>query len=225
LERFHGNLELVDIIARQLTRKMGRRAEFDELRSLGQEGLLAAARRFDPEFGVAFRSFASYRVRGAMIDGVRKSAQLPRRVHEKLRCFEAAVQYAEGVALDQLGASPPGESRSDARRLLDEHLANMATAIAVGLISETAIGDDGERTNVAGGESPEHAAETAQLLQLLRAEVAELPAEEQELVRRHYFEGERFDHVAAELGLSKSWASRLHTRAVARLTKRLKQQV
>jgi len=41
------------------------------------------------------------------------------------------------------------------------------------------------------------------------------------LIRRHYLEGERFDHVAAELGLSKSWASRLHTRAIGRLTKRL----
>ena len=41
------------------------------------------------------------------------------------------------------------------------------------------------------------------------------------LIRRHYLEGERFDQVAAELGLSKSWASRLHTRAIGRLTKRL----
>jgi RNA polymerase sigma factor for flagellar operon FliA len=50
----------------------------------------------------------------------------------------------------------------------------------------------------------------------------DLPTAESELVRRHYLNGERFDHVAEELGLSKSWASRLHTRALGRLAKRLK---
>jgi RNA polymerase sigma factor for flagellar operon FliA len=51
-----------------------------------------------------------------------------------------------------------------------------------------------------------------------------LPENEAVLVRRHYLEGERFDHVAKELGLSKSWASRLHTRAIKRLTEALRGQ-
>lgn len=225
LARFHESLDLVEIVARQLTRTIGRNSEFDELRSLGQEGLLAAARRFDPEQGVPFRAYASYRVRGAMIDGVRKASQLPRRVHQKLRTYELANQYCEGVSEDLLAAPAPGEARADARRLLDEHLANMATAMAVGLVSRTAIGDSGELTNVEPGESPEEAVESAQLRQMLREQIETLPAEEAELVRRHYFDGERFDLVAEELGLSKSWASRLHTRAIGRLTKRLKQQV
>jgi RNA polymerase sigma factor for flagellar operon FliA len=46
--------------------------------------------------------------------------------------------------------------------------------------------------------------------------------DEAELVRRHYLQGERFDHVAQQLGLSKSWASRLHTRAIRRLSRRLR---
>ena len=50
----------------------------------------------------------------------------------------------------------------------------------------------------------------------------ELPEQERTLVAGHYFEGRRFDEVAASMGLSKSWASRLHTRAVSRLTKRLR---
>ena len=57
---------------------------------------------------------------------------------------------------------------------------------------------------------------------MVREAISELPADESELVRRHYLENERFDHVATELGLSKSWASRLHTRAIGRLAKRLK---
>jgi RNA polymerase sigma factor FliA len=53
--------------------------------------------------------------------------------------------------------------------------------------------------------------------------IAQLPDEEAALVRRHYVEGERFDHVAQSLGLSKSWASRLHSRAMQRLAKRFRE--
>ena len=98
----------------------------------------------------------------------------------------------------------------------------MATAMAVGLIAPTAYGDSGERTLVDSAGDPEQVYAEAQLLDTIRASIAELPHQEAELVRRHYLEGARFDHVASELGLSKSWASRLHTRALTRLAKRLR---
>ena len=62
----------------------------------------------------------------------------------------------------------------------------------------------------------------AQLLDSVRRAIDDLPPDEATLVRRHYLEGARFDQVAASLGLSKSWASRLHSRAILRLSKRLK---
>ena len=52
--------------------------------------------------------------------------------------------------------------------------------------------------------------------------IAQLPDNEAQLVRRHYIDGESFEQVADELGLSKSWASRLHARAISRLSKRLR---
>jgi RNA polymerase sigma factor for flagellar operon FliA len=207
-----------------LAYSLGRRSEFEELRSYGQEGLLLAARRFDPSQEVPFRAYATYRVRGAMIDGIRKSAQLPRRVHEKLRMINAADSYSESATPDATAEAAAGGTRADAQRRLDDHLARMATAMAAGMVARTAIGEDGELTGVSNERSPEEALEHEQLRALLKAQVDELPEQEAELVRRHYFEGERFDHVAAELGLSKSWASRLHTRAIGRLTKRLRQQ-
>jgi RNA polymerase sigma factor for flagellar operon FliA len=94
--------------------------------------------------------------------------------------------------------------------------------MAAGLLSPTAHGDSGERTLVDTSDNPEQAYGQAQLLAAIRSAIAELPHEEAELVRRHYLEGARFDHVAEELGLSKSWASRLHTRALTRLSKRLR---
>jgi RNA polymerase sigma factor for flagellar operon FliA len=222
LERFHSHMDLVDLIARQLARELGRSAELDDLRAMGHQGLLEAARRFDESRGVTFRRFANYRVRGAMLDGVRKSAPIPRRAHARIRALEAALMVAETTAED---ASPSALASSDARateQKLTEHLADMATAMAVGLLATPAVGDEGEPSAVDTTLSPEDAVAEAELRKIVIDALEELPNEERELVRRHYIEGERFDQVAASLGLSKSWGSRLHTRAVARLTKRLR---
>jgi RNA polymerase sigma factor for flagellar operon FliA len=100
----------------------------------------------------------------------------------------------------------------------------MATAMAVGLVAEAASGEDGEPTPVDARSNPEEALGNAELLAVVRTAILDLPREEQELVRRHYLEGERFDRVAADLGLSKSWASRLHTRAVQRLAGKLRER-
>jgi RNA polymerase sigma factor for flagellar operon FliA len=100
----------------------------------------------------------------------------------------------------------------------------MAAALAVGLIAPSAEGEDGERVQVSTADSPEDAVARAELLAHVRAMIDSLPAEEAELVKRHYLEGERFDQVAQSLGLSKSWASRLHTRAMQRLSKRLRRE-
>jgi len=214
-------MDLVDLIARQLARELGRAAELDDLRSMGHQGLLEAARRFDEGRGVTFRRFANYRVRGAMLDGVRKSAPLPRRAHARIRALEAALLVAETASEDSSAAGIAADPRASEQKLT-EHLADMATAMAVGLLATPAVGDEGEPTAVDHGASPEEAVADAELRKIVIDALEELPSDERELVRRHYLEGERFDHVAASLGLSKSWGSRLHTRAVARLTKRLR---
>lgn len=225
LELFHSTLDLVDILARQVAKGLHQHVDLEELKSFGQEGLLMAARRFDPAQEVPFRAYASYRVRGSMIDGIRKDAALPRRLHEKLRLMDASNRYCEHAGEEAFAPAPQAEKRRDAQRLLDDHLARMATAMAAGLVGKAGVDDAGELTSVSTDHSPEEALELEQLRHLLREGVETLPPDEAELVRRHYFDGERFDHVARDLGLSKSWASRLHTRAIGRLTKRLRKQL
>lgn len=222
LRRFESALDLVDAIARRIAREVGSSVEMDELLSFGREGLLDASRRFDPERGVPFRGYASFRVRGAILDGVRKSSRLPRRAHQRLRALDAAGRVSEGVAEDALRPAAPGTTAADAERALGDHLAAMATAIAVGLLSTTARGEEGEPVPMDMQATPEEDLARVELLAVVKRSIGELPHEEAELVRRHYLEGERFDHVAAELGLSKSWASRLHTRAIRRLTEKLR---
>lgn len=219
LARFNEQRELVEVIARQVAREIGRVIDFDDLRQMGLQGLLEAARRFDDSRGVSFRRFANYRVRGAMLDGVRKGAPLPRRAHERVRALEAALLVAEAASEETV---PSGRAPADLDAKLTEHLANLATAMAAGLVATAAFGEGGELAAVEPGDSPEEAFARAELRQIMTEAIRELPDDERALVERHYLHGERFDHVSASLGLSKSWGSRLHTRAVARLTKKLK---
>jgi RNA polymerase sigma factor for flagellar operon FliA len=221
LARFEQHQDLVPSIARQVLRSCGEGVEMDDLMSFARQGLLDAARRYDAARGVPFAAYARLRMRGATIDGVRGLKHLPRRVHHKLRALEAATQYSEGVTEDVL-AGPRTATPADAERALSEHLAGMATAMALGLVARTGYEGDGERVAISQGADPEAAVAQAELSDRVRQAIESLPAQEAELVRRHYLEGERFDVVSTELGLSKSWGSRLHARALQRLSKRLR---
>jgi RNA polymerase sigma factor for flagellar operon FliA len=157
IERFNSGLDLVEILARQVARTVGSAADLSDLKSHGQEGLLDAARRFDPTRGVAFRAYAGFRVRGAIIDGLRSMARLPRRVHDRLRSLEAGQRASEGALEDLSAPAAPGTTRADADRVLSDHLAGMATAMAIGLIAGGGHGEEGEPIGVTHSENPEEA--------------------------------------------------------------------
>ena len=220
LERFHSALELVDRIVHSVLRTIGSGVDPEDLRSHGREGLLEAARRYDPDRQIPFVAFASFRVRGAVLDGVRALSPTPRRTYTRIKALEAAARTSEGAIEDLSAGAPPGSGAAEAEQALAQHLAGMATAMALGLVA-------GPEPHAVDRDAPdpEEQAGRAELLALVERELEVLPAEEQALVRRHYLEGEPFESVARDLGLSRSWASRLHTRAVARLTQRLRRNI
>ena len=215
LELFHSGLGLVDVIARQVARSVGPTIEYDDLVSAGREGLLHAARRFDAARGVPFLAYASLRVRGAIGDGVRQMSHLPRRAYERLAALEAAAEVSAGAA-ERTFADGAIADPAAARRALEEHLSSMAMAAGIGIAVETRGETDG------GDGSPEEALARAELLHIVRGALTEFDADEQKIIQRHYFQGERMEEIAHDLDMSKSWASRLHTRAIERLTKRLR---
>jgi RNA polymerase sigma factor for flagellar operon FliA len=218
LERVEAGLPFVERIAKKLARTLGSQVEQEDLAGHGRLGLLDAARRYDPARRIPFDAYAQFRIRGAMLDAVRQLT-LSRRTYERMRASEAAQLFSEGMLEQTFVPTSRGAPAMGHR--LAETLAAMTTAVAMGVMAETGYDDSGalaaiSRTN------PEQLLEKEQLLSLVRQCVDELPHDELALVKRHYFEGVRFDQVAAELGLSKSWASRLHARAVSRITKRLR---
>jgi RNA polymerase sigma factor for flagellar operon FliA len=215
LRRLHEGLPLVDVICHQLRKQLGLVVRTDDLVSYGREGLLAAARSFDPTRGVPFRRWANIRVRGAVMDGIRASSSLPRSVYSRLRALEAADRAKERLSDDADRARTP----EDADRRLGEYLAGAATAIALGF-SGSSADEGGEPTD--RSPSVEDTLVREELFLAIRRSIQELPDAERTLIQRHYFDGVTFEQAASELGLSKSWASRLHSRAVGYVTRSLK---
>lgn len=216
--RIEEGLDLVDLLARQLRRQFGPHVQVDDLASQGRETLLAAARSFDPSRGVPFRRWANLRIRGAMIDAVRSQGNLPRRVYRKLRAMQAADHVHE-VAAEEQSASPPATPEAAAEKLRDQ-LSSAAMAMAIGFLSMK--GDEALERARDPDESPEEAVARAELLAKIRAAIAERPDAERTLLERHYFDDVTFEEAAREIGLSKSWASRLHARAIEGVAKSLK---
>lgn len=206
-------LLLVESIAKRLGRTLGRssQADLDDFIGYGQEALLEAARRFDPALGVSFRTFASRRVEGAMLDGFRKISARPRRLHEKLSAGSGEAPRAQG-------------DERDSERLLAKHLAGIAAAQATGLLMQPGLDTQGELLAVSVQTAADEALGRRQIHELIERGIAKLPSSEGTLLRRHYLEGERLDHLAQELGISASKMSRMHTSALESLAKLLRSQ-
>jgi len=215
-ERFNSALHLVPPLAKWCRSKLSLAGDLRELVSYGQFGLFDAALRYDPSQGVPFAAFARYRIRGAILDGVRENAPLPRSAHQRLRALQCANTYSEVASVERDAGSQ--------ENLLREHLAGMVTAIATGMLCTPAPQRDGDDVNgvaVDQAESPEEQCLQAQLVARVLAAVNRLPAEEAHLIRRLYFQGKRLEDVAEECGSSKTSMFRLHGLAIQRLTQRL----
>lgn len=218
LARVKEGLDLVEMLARQLRRQFGPHVQVDDLASQGREALLAAARSFDPDRGVPFRRWANLRIRGGMIDAVRSQGNLPRRVYRKLRAVQEADRIHDAAAEEQ--AASPATSAEDADAKLSDQLSSAAMAMALGFLAMKS-GDAVERASDPT-ESPEDAVARAELVTAIREAIAERPDAERKLLERHYFDDVTFEEAARELGLSKSWASRLHARAIEGVARAMK---
>jgi RNA polymerase sigma factor for flagellar operon FliA len=215
LARVHDGLALVHAIARRLRNQLSWSLSAEELVAYGHEGLLLAARTFDPSRGVPFPSWATLRIRGAMIDGVRKMGMLPRALYRKLRAVEEADEAHEAL-LEEDAASPPTTPEA-ADACLREHLAGMATAMALGLVRK-----ERHDPSEAFDGSPEDLFARAEIAHAVRTCMTALPEPERTLLERHYFQGLTLEEAARAVGLSKSWGSRIHARAIGCLTRELR---
>jgi RNA polymerase sigma factor FliA len=212
------HLDVVEVVLAHVL-ATGLRAESDELRAFGRQGLLEAALRFAPERGTEFRAFAYLRVRGAMLDGIGKMGNWSKRGYQVIQMLRAAQATSSAAQEEESSPEQLGPDAAAAR--LQTHMGRMVSAMTVGLLAEQAF-DGGEVVAVDRAAPADEQLEAKQMGQLLASALEELPSEERDVLRRYYLGGECLDDIAATLGCSRSWASRLHTRGVQRLGLRVR---
>jgi RNA polymerase sigma factor for flagellar operon FliA len=191
----------------------------EELVALANAGLAEAANRYEPDRGVAFARFAWYRVNGAILDGLRQATQLPRRTWARLVTLRAASEHLEsrsgrdGSAPDAADHAAPVAGAAHTLASVQHTLSAIRTMYVTSLEAMRDRGFD------AAGDAPGpgDAIDATRLAGRLRDALAGLPEKERELMTKHYWEGKSLQEAGAELGMSKSWASRLHAQAVERL--------
>jgi RNA polymerase sigma factor for flagellar operon FliA len=190
-------------LASQVRKQFNAQFELDELMAWGQIGLLEAAERFDARVGANFLTFAHYRIKGAIFDGLRKMGVL------KGGSAERANAYMGNLAdRDQAGGG--GSVDDDVREI---------SAAVTGLAMVFATSMEGtEGLQVSDDSLPaDERIELEQMRSRVRLAIEKLPEKERKLLQGYYFQNKTLEEAGADIGQSKSWASRLHARAVERL--------
>jgi RNA polymerase sigma factor for flagellar operon FliA len=205
---------LVRSIAWKVHQRLPPHVDLEDLVAYGQVGLAEAARDFDSGRGGQFTTYAWYRVRGAILDGLSRMRWFNR------GDFEAG-RY-ERMAHETLADADPGGG-DDALPPADEidrqgaWLKGMSSALAVAYISSWCGPGAEDEIADSGVETPDRIVMRRETAAILREAVAALPSDMAALVRLTYFEGQTLTSAAERVGISKAWASRLHTRALGRL--------
>jgi RNA polymerase sigma factor FliA len=206
--RFQEGVSLIEVHALSVARRMGPGCTVDELRGFGREGLLDAARSFNDSRGVPFERWASMRIRNSMVDGVRRWRAMPLRAHQKLQAPPQNVASENAAKGQSHGREPTGGVHAARWVTLEEH-------DAVASLAEGA----GSR-----GLTPEDVLSRAELASLVRAIVSKLPTLERALIERSYFSGQTLPQAASSIGVSRSWAHRVHARAMETLERELRRR-
>jgi RNA polymerase sigma factor FliA len=189
--------------------------EMDELVSYGQVGLLEASERFDPKVGANFLTFAHYRIKGAIFDGLRKMGVLK---GPEARMAERTNAYMGNLADRDQGARNSGGSTTDTVNELSSAVTGLAMVFAASL-------EGSEGLQVADEQLPaDERLELEQLKRRVRSAMDKLPEKERKLLQGYYFQQKTLEEAGAEIGQSKSWASRLHARAVEQLKAALEKE-
>jgi RNA polymerase sigma factor for flagellar operon FliA len=215
------HLPLLKHIAGRMTLDTAGALDRDDIYGFGMVGLIQAADSWDPGRGLAFSTYAYSRIRGAILDELRRNDFLPRGRREKVRELEQAVQRLE----QRHGMPPtPEEIALELGIALDEVDAVLVSAKAAScksLDDERDSLDLGALLDDPSTEDPVGSAEWLETKRLLQQAIAALPEPEQTVITLYYAEELLLKEIGEVLGVTESRVSQVHTRALYRLNRAL----
>lgn len=214
---------LVRLVAGRLSMYLGYNVEYDDLVGYGIFGLIDAIDKFDYNKNVKFESYASLRIRGAILDQIRKMDWLPRSIRQKQKKIDAAMSKIESekghVATDE-------EIAAELEISLDELINWQGQTKASNLISldeYTEAGSEVKMDTVGNAhfDQPEEVLEKEELKVQLAEAIDSLTEKEKNVIVLYYYEEMTLKEISVILEVSESRVSQLHTKALNRMKKKL----
>ena len=212
---------LVKRIAYHLMNRLPPNVQVDDLIQAGMIGLLEASRNYDPTQGASFETYAGIRIRGAMLDEIRRSDWTPRSVHRKARMVADAMREIENTqgrdARDVEVAEVLGMSLQDYHNILQD-----ASGCRVFSLDElAAVGEITPDLGKGVSQGPFEGLQKDAFKQALADAISGLPERERLVVSMYYDDEMNLREIGQVLGISESRVCQIHSQATLRLRSRL----
>ncbi len=218
------NLPLVKSIAERLSHSLPPTLDKEDLFEAGVLGLIDAVNRYDPSKNCKFKTFASIRIRGAILDEVRSLAWMPKTLRQRARELENVIVKLE----QELGRSPKDEevaeklgvSVDDYRKLLFE--IRGISLVYMEELGNLVLDASSFRAFEMGDEPPVDSLYKKELADILSKAIDELSERERLVITLYYYEGLTIREIGKVLGLAKSTVSEIHVKTLLKLRGKLR---
>jgi RNA polymerase sigma factor for flagellar operon FliA len=218
-DRVEAGLPFVEALARRMAATMPHSIDLSDLVQDGVIGLIDAAHRFDDSRGIKFETFAERRIRGAMIDALRKDAW-PRGVRRVRRELEAAREKLRASLGHEPSLADLAQAVGSDEKRLGKTIVRINTIESTSPFSSAENVDESQLPAVmvpAEPERPDMQYERDEVKTRVRNAIGTLPPREQRVIALYYYNEVTMKDIGAELGVNESRVSQLHARAIRRL--------
>lgn len=210
---------LVKVVAGRLSMYLGYNVEYEDLVSYGVFGLIDAIDKFDRNKEVKFETYASLRIRGAILDQIRKMDWIPRTIRQRQKQIDTAMKE-----LEQRNGRPATDAELAAYMGIseDEFLDWQNQVKADNIISLNEYVEQGndissEKSISSGFETPESVVEKSELKKMLEESLELLTDKEKKVILLYYYEELTLKEISRVLEVSESRISQLHTKALQKM--------
>jgi RNA polymerase sigma factor for flagellar operon FliA len=216
--------QLVKLVAGRLSMYLGYNVEYEELVSYGIFGLIDAIDKFDTEKNVKFETYASLRIRGSILDQIRKMDWIPRTVRQRQRKMDDAIKQVEM----RTGKSATDEELAKELGLSEDELGNWQSQLKVtNIVSLNEFEENNGPEPVADTshqshfQQPEEVVEEEELKEMLSAALDLLTEKERRVIELYYYEDMNLKEISQILEVSESRVSQLHTKGLLKMRKKM----